>query len=331
MSGSSSTSVLNAENRPKITSATIITTVTMGRLIAKSEMNIVKPLATAVWRGVGLSALIRRRWLHAYRCTWRDALGSRNQQRVTNCDSVCDLHGLARRIAHPERDVDACNLATLYLDDRGTLHARIDRRKRNDDSFLRPAGDAAIRIESRDERVAGVRNRYDDLYLTGRRVDGRAHARHLTVKFLTEISGHCERHVGANAKHRQLIRGNRCDEPHRRRIDDGEQCTARLHYIPGTHTFLTHDAVERGGDPRVIEILLRGCEAGLCIFECGLRARRLSLSSLEIPLRDRTGLQQRLAALQIALRNSSRCFGRRNGRLGAQICVLQTGRVDAAE
>src|SRR6185312_6371248 len=266
MSGSSSTSVLNAENRPKITSATIITTVTMGRLIAKSEMNIVKPLATAVWRCVGLRALIRWRRLYPYRCTRRDALRGRDQKRVTNCNSARDLHRLGRRIAHAERDVDARNLAALYLDYRGALHARVDRRQRNDYPFLRPAGNPAIRIESRDERVARVRNRYDDLHLTRGRIDGRAHARHLAVEFLIEISRHVEHHVGADAKHRQLVRGNRCDKSHRRWIDNREQCAAGLHHVARAHDLLAHYAIERCRDARVVEILLRGREARLGIF-----------------------------------------------------------------
>ena len=39
MSGNSSVSICQSENNPNTTSATIETMVTMGRLIAKSEMN----------------------------------------------------------------------------------------------------------------------------------------------------------------------------------------------------------------------------------------------------------------------------------------------------
>src|SRR6185437_4813879 len=337
MSGSSSTSVLNAENSPKITSATIITTVTIGRLIAKSEMNIVKPLATAVWRTVGRTvwrtvagaavrvsvdagsavvqriigatggsrtanaglrcALIRRRRLHTNRGARRDSLRSGDQQRVTNCDSVRYLHRLARRVAHAERDIDARNLAILDLHDRRTLHARIYRRLRNNYSFLRAAGDAAIGIESGDQCVALVRNRCDDLHLARGRIDRRTHARHLAVKFLADVSCHGERHIGTDAKHRYLIRRNRGDESHSRRVHDGEQCTARLYNIAGAHTLLAHDAIERSRDACIVEILLRGRETRLCIFERSLRTRSLSLRGLEIALRDRAGLQQRLTAL----------------------------------
>src|SRR5512140_2694554 len=104
MSGNSSVCSCHSEKSPNTTSATIETTVTMGRLMAKSEMNTWGP--RLVLRVVGGRAYTERRPL-------RDAKRRADQQGVAACHAALQFNALRHLVPRAKRDVHALHLASF--------------------------------------------------------------------------------------------------------------------------------------------------------------------------------------------------------------------------
>src|SRR3982751_1200300 len=105
MSGNSSVCSRHSANSPNTTSATIVTTVIIGRLIAKSEITI---KSAPLWRAT-------RRWRRdAHRSSGRNSLSGADQQRVAGGQSRQHFRGLRRLVANSDLHLNLLNFPALY-------------------------------------------------------------------------------------------------------------------------------------------------------------------------------------------------------------------------
>src|SRR4051812_25684195 len=195
-SGNSSVFSLSSANNPKITIATIATTVIKGRLIAKSEIIIERSQVSGPWSQVvsPVPYLVPRvRWLvsrvpclvspvsrlppsirrHGADFDWGflgDAACGAEENGVARLHSAADLNRLRRGIANSQLHLGFLHHAVLDAHDERTeptLVHRGDGQHRRAADF---AGDMPVGKQPADEHTVFVRKRYDDAHLTRRRI-----------------------------------------------------------------------------------------------------------------------------------------------------------------
>jgi hypothetical protein len=165
MSGNSSVCSLPNAIRPKTTSASIDTTVTMGRLIAKSEMNMLEfSLALSMARR------IRRRADRGPACPARSRVAAPTSSVSPGVSPDFTSTRSDSSSRRPSSTFDALDLAILEPDDERLDAGDVDRRGRYHKHIPALARDAPLGEQAADEVVARVRHRDDDAHLTGRRV-----------------------------------------------------------------------------------------------------------------------------------------------------------------
>src|SRR5690242_370342 len=184
-SGNSSVFSLRSATRPKTTSATIATTVTSGRLMAKSEMNIGPSTS------LGLCGAVVHR-AHANDRVRCQPLRSPDEHRVAGGEPLRDLHRLGAAVLDAERDRGLLRLAVPDARDRRDEILLVDRARRDDEAVPRLARDVPLREQPADEGVASVRYRREDAHLARRRVGDRVDARDATGEGAARIALHGE-------------------------------------------------------------------------------------------------------------------------------------------
>src|SRR3954463_11778311 len=156
MSGNSSVCSRHSANSPNTTSATIVTTVIIGRLIAKSEITI---KSAPPWRTT-------HRWRRdAHRSSGRNSLSGADQQRVAGGQSRQYFRRLRRLVVDSDLHLNLLHLSALYPHHRGRRPAKIDRRRRNYEPGPRRRRHPAAGEQAADQSSSGVRNRDVDAHL----------------------------------------------------------------------------------------------------------------------------------------------------------------------
>src|SRR6478672_9002873 len=168
-SGNSSVFSLKSATRPKTTSATIATTVTSGRLMAKSEMNMTPT-------SLGLCGAIAH-CAHADDGVRGEPLRSADEHRVAGRESLRDLHRLGAAVLQPERHRRLLGATVPDPRHRGHEVLLVHRARRDDQPVPGFARHVSLREESADEGVARVRDRREDAHLAGGRIGDRIDAR----------------------------------------------------------------------------------------------------------------------------------------------------------
>src|SRR6266852_9895956 len=162
MSGNSSVCRRQSANNPNTTSATIVTTVIIGRLIAKSEMIIKSAPSTAV------------RCRSSRRC--RDPNeGSRSypqgrvkKKRVARLQARQYLDRLRSLVSQAYLYLNLFRLSLLHPHHGWNRSPHVDRRLWNDQPRLRCGGHPPVREHPADERASFVRNRDVNAHLACR-------------------------------------------------------------------------------------------------------------------------------------------------------------------
>src|SRR5689334_10716923 len=126
-SGNSSVLSFISANMPKITRATMLTTVISGRLIAKSEI-IIGVVPSGLLLGVGRGGNLHRR-------AGREPARRTQQQRVAGDDAGLHFQRLGLIVAQTELDLDPLNLASLDAHDRRTDTTLVHRGHRPHGAF----------------------------------------------------------------------------------------------------------------------------------------------------------------------------------------------------
>ena len=144
---------------PNTTSASMVTMVMTGRLMAKSEMN----MGYRVLRcGVGVASDGDRR-------ARRDATGRAGQDDVAFRQAGHDLDPLGAGVAQTETDGDPLGLAVLDAGHAGRATRGVDRGSGHDQRLLHCGFDPAFRVQAGNQPSGGVRDRDEDRHLAGRR------------------------------------------------------------------------------------------------------------------------------------------------------------------
>src|SRR6267154_6462211 len=163
MSGNSSVCRRQSANSPNTTSATIVTTVIIGRLIAKSEIIIESAPPTAV------------RWRTSRRC--RDpnegsrsySLGRAKKKRVARLYARQYLDRFRSLVSEADLYLNLFRLSLPHPHHGWNRSAHVDRGLRNYEAQLCCGGHPAVREQPADERASFVWNRDVNANLASRR------------------------------------------------------------------------------------------------------------------------------------------------------------------
>src|SRR5215210_2409308 len=196
MSGNSSVCNRQSAKSPNTTNATIVTTVIMGRLMAKSEITM---------RSAPLGRLrVRRRRVddrcgHPHRCSRRDSLSGTGQQRVAGTQAGENFRRLQCLVVDADGYLHLLDLATLHPHNAGRGSAPIDRGAGHNQARSGRRGNPATREQSAYERSAGIWNRDIDAYLTRRRIRGRIDANDTSHELTSGVAAYRERYRHADS------------------------------------------------------------------------------------------------------------------------------------